>query len=143
MINTARWGAQNESGVCAYSLCWKGISFSDKLKKIIWFFFFLMNVRMIYGNIVVVEMIIIRWLTLSSSQVNFLTTANRSTVVLSSWLGFPEDIFNCHVNESWKYSTLRTCFSEKPWEEDSKVRSTGTSHFGSVLWNAQYLEKDI
>lgn len=70
LVDTARWEAQNDSGVCAYFLCWKEISFSNKLREFIWLFS--RNTKMIYGNTAVVEMVISRWLTVSSNQVNFL-----------------------------------------------------------------------
>lgn len=141
LVDTARWEAQNDSGVCAYFLCWKEISFSNKLREFFWLFS--RDTKTIYGNTVAVEMVISRWLTVSSSQVNFLTVANWSTVVLSSWLGFSGETFNCHVNKPWKYCTFRTCFPEKPWVEDLKVIWTEPSKFGSAQWNAQHLEKAI
>lgn len=79
------------------------------------FFFFLdkaRNTKMIYGNIVAVEVATFRWGTLTSSQVNFLTVASRSIKTLCPCLEFKEEISSCHSSKSWKYCAFRTHFPE-------------------------------
>lgn len=124
LANIARWDAQKYQSLwCTCLFPWLGGDFlPDKTR----------NAKKIYDNIVVVEMVIFRWGTVTSSQVNFLTVVSRSTKILCPCLVFPEELSSCHISKLLKYCTFRTHFPEKPWMGELKVVWAGPCCGGSA-----------